>query len=360
MRVIHAINVAAAVGVLAVLAFQESSGGEAEPGQGSAVSVPERQKGVCLVGGRKRPTDGALDKVSALGVNWISQTPFGWQRRHDDPELRMATGGRVWWGESDEGLVDTARRAQERGMQTVLKPHIWIRDRDNGKWRGEIDFDTDADWDTWWERYRTFALHYARLAEQSEMAVYCIGTELRSSVLKRPERWRELIAEIRTVYSGSLTYSANWYREFEEVPFWDALDYIGLQAYFPLAEGASDEIGLEVLLAGWAAHLKKIERVQLKYGKPVLLTEVGYRSTQDAATEPWRWRSDADPDNALQARCYEAMFRTFWDKGWLAGLYIWKWYPDDRMTNRRRHGFTPQGKPAEQVLREWYLGDDEP
>ena len=40
----------------------------------------------------------------------------------------------------------------------------------------------------------------------------------------------------RAVYKGKLTYAANWDGEFEEVAFWDALDVIGVQAYFPLTE----------------------------------------------------------------------------------------------------------------------------
>ena len=47
-------------------------------------------------------------------------------------------------------------------------------------------------------------------------------------------------------------------------------------------------------------------------GKPVLFTEVGYRSTADSAVEPWIWRSDAPVNNELQATLYEAMFQTFW------------------------------------------------
>ena len=105
-----------------------------------------------------------------------------------------------------------------------------------------------------------------------------------------------------------------------------------------------------------------------RVGKPVLFTEVGYRSTADAAVEPWLWHSDAPADPALQATCYEAMFETFWNRPWFAGAYIWKWFPEynpggrensswaRRMNRRREEGFTPQGKPAEAVLKRWYGG----
>ena len=331
------------------------------PGRAEPTGLEEaKHRGVCLVGGRTRPTDDALDRLVELGATWISQTPFGRQRRYDDPDLRLVTQGRVWWGESDEGLIDTARRARARGLRTVLKPHIWIRDRSDGKWRGEIGFETDEAWETWWSRYRTFALHYAQLAGDHGMEVYCIGTELRSTVLEYPDRWRDLIEEIRTVYSGKLTYSANWYQEFEEVPFWDALDYVGIQAYFPLGDSQADDLSDEDLDRAWAPHARRIEAVQKRVGKPVIFTEIGYRSASDAAVEPWKWRSDAAVDDTLQVKCYEAVFRTFWEKPWLGGMYVWKWFPDYRASRRRRVGFTPQGKPAERVLREWYTGERSP
>ena len=328
------------------------AGAEAVPGDPGQ----DMQRGVCFVGGRHRPSDAAFDSLAATGANWISQTPFSWQRRTDDPELRMATSGKIWWGESDEGLVDATLRARKRGLRTLLKPHIWIRDRSNGQWHGEIDFDTQKEWDVWWERYRRFALHYARLAEEHGMVAYCIGTELRTTVLEHPDRWQELIRDIRKVYGGWLTYSANWYREFEEVPFWDALDYIGIQAYFPLSDSEAANLGSGDLERAWAPHLERIEAVQKRVGKPVIFTEVGYRSTSDATVEPWKWRSTAELDDELQAACYEAMFRTFWRKPWFSGLYIWKWYPDDRVSKRRRVGFTPQGKEAGRVLRRWFSG----
>ncbi|MDE3258144.1 MAG: glycoside hydrolase TIM-barrel-like domain-containing protein [Gemmatimonadota bacterium] len=329
-----------------------------------ASTLKEKHRGVCFVAGPGRPADAAFDRLAALNVNWISQTPFGWQQSAGSPEVVLATSGRIWWGESDEGLADAARRARNLGIRTILKPHVWIRDRSDGRWRGNIDFSTPEEWDRWWASYRHLILHYAELAESAGMEALCIGTELRSAVLNRPDAWRRLIADVRAVYGGELTYSANWYREFEEVPFWDALDYIGLQVYFPLADSAAAALTLDDLKAAWAPHVKLIEAMQQRVGKPVLFTEVGYRSTADAAVEPWIWRSAAPVDLELQAACYEAMFRTFWRKPWFAGTHVWKWFPEGstqfggrrarRHALQRERGFTPQGKPAEEVLARWY------
>ena len=102
-----------------------------------------------------------------------------------------------------------------------------------------------------------------------------IGTELHRTTVERDADWRRLIAKIRTIYSGDLTYAANWWREYEEIRFWDVLDFIGIQAYFPLTDSESPT--LEQLTEGWAQHLAPIEAIQKRFGKPVLFTEIGYK-----------------------------------------------------------------------------------
>ena len=213
----------------------------------------------------------------------------------------------------------------------------------------------DTQWTEWFTSYRRLILHYARFAQEHGIEVLCIGTELRSTVNGHQDQWRRIIREVRAVYDGKLTYAANWYAEFEEIEFWDKLDYIGIQAYFPLSEEQTPT--LDDLLAGWQGPLRRIEKVRNKFDKPVLFTEVGYRSIAGAASKPWEWprRGEAvDADLDLQARCYEAFFRTFWEQPWVAGVYWWKWFPTDHMTGGRAEGFTPQNKPAEVVMESYF------
>ena len=323
------------------------------PATSSLPRVDERHRGVSWVAGGRIPGT-AVEPLTAIGANWIVQTPFGWQRSHDSPALALATDGHVLWGETDEGLEVTTRLAREIGVRTLLKPHVWLTEA-RGKWRADIAMANDDDWRRWFSDYRRFILHYAKLAERLGIEGLAVGTELHATIRERPADWRRLIAEVRSVYGGKLTYSANWYREFEEVAFWDDLDYIGIQAYFPLTDRESPSI--EELVAGWQRHLPAIEAVARRTGKPVLFTEMGYRNSADAAIEPWRWPSRAErvagaTDPETQARCYEAFFRTFWHRPWFAGAYIWKWFPGRGAG--RGISFSPQGQAAEAVLADWY------
>lgn len=324
----------------------------------ATAQATERQRGVSWVAGAPVTIED-LQPLLVHHVNWISQTPFGWQRGLGSPEIVVATSGRVLWGESDEGIAATARLARGIGIHTLLKPHLWITGPDHGRWSGDIRMKTPADWTTWFAAYEQFILHYARLAEKTEIEALSVGTELRGTLPGHEAEWRRIITEVRKVYHGKLTYSANWHGEYEEITFWDLLDTIGVQSYFPLTD--TQRPGVGQLMDGWASPTAAIERVQQRHGKPVVFTEMGYRSMPDAAVEPWKWPgafSAAESDPLTQANCYEAFFRNFWDKSWFGGAYIWKWYPRPRKSGGRSDiDFTPQNKPAEQVMGRWYRGE---
>lgn len=339
--------------------------------ESSSVYVNSHQKhrGVCWVASPYKPDSIAFLQLVQNNVNWISQTPFGWQREHNSPQIGHQIGRNDgWYGESDNGLRETTRLARQFGIKTILKPHIWLRDS-QGKWRGEIEMENEEDWQTWFSNYEEFILHYARLAEEEKIEMLCIGTELHRTCVEREADWRNLIAKIRKVYSGELTYAANFANEYEDVAFWDVLDYIGVQGYFPVAK--NEEPSVEEVKKGWETHLKHLKQFSEKYQKPILFTEIGYKSTKDAGIEPWQWPEQLDRaerenkfSQKTQANLYEGMFEALADKPFIAGFHFWKWYPPipegvERRGRSRDDGafnidFTPQNKEAEKVMKEWF------
>lgn len=309
----------------------------------------EKWKGVCWVGSRQPLKGGELALLKATGANALSQTPFGWQSEKNSPEIRWdMSNERRWWGETPYGIEATLDSSNRHGIRNMLKPHLWVREG----WVGDIEMENEPDWKQWFENYKAFILDYARLAEKLKFPMLCIGTELEKTSTREKD-WRDIIAEVRKVYSGKITYAAN-FTEFEKIKFWDALDYIGVQAYFPLSKSHQPE--LKELIASWNSHLPRVEKLVRKYKIPVLFTEIGYCNTIDAAMEPWVWpneRREIALSEEIQARCYEAFFQTAWEKEWLAGVYFWKWYPEN---HSRQPDFTPQGKLAESVMKAHFLG----
>jgi hypothetical protein len=329
-----------------------------------AASPPpaSRQRGVSWVADRGEVSPRDFDRLVSNGVTWIAQNPFGWQRGLDVPEvlLRPDAG---WWGETDVGLEATLKLARARGIRTLLRPHLYmVGPEGHGTWVGHIAMKSDEHWRQWFDSYRRFILHHARLAQRTGVDLLCVGAELGSTTRSRSEDWRRLIADVRAEYRGPLTYAANW-DEFETITFWDLLDYIGIQAYFPLAAGERPSV--EALAAAWQPHVAAVEAVSRRFGKPVLFTELGYASAPGSAARPWEWAGlrrgePATPDGlALQSDAYEAFFRTVWHKEWLSGVYFWKWYPGlERNPVPPGSEFSPQNKPAEKVMARWFLGEE--
>ena len=321
-------------------------------------SLDHRMRGVCFVAGRRIDESVFLPLVRD-NVEWISQTPFGWMKSADAPEIQIASPGDVYWGESDEGLAQTTRMARSFGIRTLLKPHLWVAGWHDTVWTGEIKMKSEAGWSAWFDAYRRFILHYAALAEKNGMEALAVGTELQGATAGHEKEWREIIRQVRAVYHGKLTYAANWDHEFEAVEFWDALDFAGVQAYFPLSE--KSDPSMEELVAGWEQPVSRLKRVAEKIRRPVVFTEVGYKSADKAAVAPWLWSTGDRINLEQQARCFEAMFRVTWREPWFQGAYVWKWFPHyDTSRSGNDNNFTPQGKPAEKVLALWYSSRDVP
>lgn len=304
---------------------------------------------------RRPPSDATLQRIRDLGATHIALVSFGFQRESNVPTIRMHTEG-GWYSESDRGIRALARQVDSLGMGLILKPHIWVGHYSaDGQDRHEISFDTEAQWDQWMTQYRRFLMHYAHLSEEVDADLLVIGTELKGVVRAQPDFWRALIREIRSVYSGKLTYAANWYEAYKEVPFWDALDYVGVQAYFPLSE--AEDPSLATLREGWAAYRAELKQVHEQTGRPILFTELGYRSVGYAAATPWKWPErdeQATPAPKLQARLYQAFFNEVMPAPWFGGAILWKWYPAGEA--HRPLGFTPQNKPAERILQQGFAG----
>ncbi len=171
-----------------------------------------------------------------------------------------------------------------------------------------------------------------RAAQRGGATVFAVGTEL-DRTLHREAQWREIIAAVRTVYDGKLTYAVNW-SDYEAVTFWDALDLIGIQAYYPLTAAVPPRD--EELIAGWDRLIQTFRGYAEQHGKPVLLAELGYAVSTAAAAEPWSDVRVGDPaqGRALKLRCMEIGLAALADQPFIAGVYLWKWFPDNRAKPR--------------------------
>lgn len=295
-----------------------------------------------------------LVTLRTLGVDHVALIPSFFQVRLGDTTF-------VWRGGREE--VDRVTReaiaiVHAAGMKVLLKPHLWLEDRSDGAWRGDI-LPSDAEWPAWRESYREALLSYARLAREADVAALSVGSELTGVALARPDFWRELLGDLRAEFPGTLTYAANWDRELEEIVWWDAVDAVGVDAFWPLLGSADEVPRVAVLESRLGAIRDRIAAVSARFDRPVLLTEIGYKSAVGAAYRPWEWhegdRHRSDPEG--QRAIYEAIARSFGpaaEAGWLTGLYVWVWYLDESWGGVDNSDFTPRAKPSADVLASWF------
>lgn len=287
-------------------------------------------------------------------IEWITLVPWGFQDHHESPEISHRGKDSLMARKYDSTWVSRISLVRNAGFKVFVKPHIWIDNTFNGKWRSDIFPTSQEHWEIWSSGYRDFILRYAGIAEKAGAELFCIGTELSRLSVEKPAFWRKLILDVREIYSGEITYAANWNKEFEAVEFWDQLDYIGIQAYFPLVK--VNYPSTEQLMAGWENHIPKLEGVHKRFNRDILFTEMGYKSTANGGVRPWEWAEEpAAKANRFsaetQANSYRAFFNSVWGRDWFAGVHLWQMRTDYTLYEEALQlDFTPQGKPAEAVI----------
>lgn len=262
---------------------------------------------------------GELEELHELGVNWVAIHPYA----------RIRKDGSVSYREIDlenppKHLAGAIQTAHERGLSILIKPHLayW---GSGFSWRGEIKFEDPVALANFHKSYAKWITTLAEVTRDAD--AFCVGTELEGLVAS-PEPWRKLIAQVREKTSAHLTYAANW-SEYGEVSFWDALDVIGLQAYFPISEAVSPTEG--DLRRGWRQVLSELETLHEKWKKPIVFTELGYNRSLNAAAKPWEYSRarGADVKSAvqLQTRCTKIALEMLGEeRDWLRGVFLWKWF----------------------------------
>ncbi len=309
----------------------------------------EKINGVSFVGSREPADQEHVEALRAIHADYAAVMPYGFIRERNSPDIIFDTD-RQWYGETREGARQYIGLLHKNGIRVMLKPQLWIW---RGVFTGELVMASEADWLRLEAAYTDFILTYATLAEETGVALFCIGTELGAFVKARPAYWEGLIAAVRERFSGRITYAANW-DTYARIPFWKSLDLIGIDAYFPLSDARNPQV--TDLRAGWKRWKADIQKLQEAIGIPVLFTEYGYRSMDFTAHRPWLVdRSDAGVNLQAQANAKRAIFEEFWDEPWFAGGFVWKWFiHHSRAGGAADNRFTPQNKPAQDVIRDYY------
>jgi glycosyl hydrolase family 113 len=270
--------------------------------------------------------------LRAVGATWVSIHPYA----------RIDGDGNVGFRPIDPAappphLARPIAAAHEAGLEIAITPHLayW---GSPFHWAGDIEFHDDASWERFFTAYTQWVVTLAQACPQANG--FILGTEL-DRTLGHEESWRELIRQVRAVTKAPLSYGANW-SDYQRVPFWDALDAIGIQAYFPLAD--STGASAKEIEKAWEKRMRTLRAFAAQHNRRIVFTELGYNRAFAAPVRPWDAHVDGEEAEAVQEACLRVALAAVEREPSVAGVFLWKWFPNPRPVGRNFQLATPRLK----------------
>jgi len=340
------------------IAFNEKSSGVTESSVSQKAELPDAepvfQRGLSYSAWSNddfssSESDESLSLLIETGTEWIALC-FSWiQSNTTSHDIHLSSSGTP----TPESLKHAITTAHKLGLKVMLKPMVEAIEREEilpyPVWRGEIQPSNE-----WFESYSTFINFFAEFAEQNDVELFSVGCEYKATTGEK-DQWEKINSGVRERYSGPITYSADW-TNYQNIEWWDSVDYVGIDAYFPLSILKYDPTFNELKNA-WTNYADEIETWLSTVNKPVIFTEIGYRSGDGTNACPSNYWSDMPVDLQEQRDCYEAAFQTLWNRSWFYGFYWWTWIHDPTEGGAADSGHSPQNKPAQDIVTQWYSLD---
>ena len=233
-------------------------------------------------------SDESLRLLAETGTEWIALCISWIQYSTTSHDIHLSSSGTP----TPESLKHAITTAHSLGLKVMLKPMVEAVEREETLlypvWRGEIQPS-----DEWFESYSAFINFFAEFAEQNDVELFSVGCEYKATTGEK-EQWETVIQGVRERYSGPIVYSADW-TNYQNIEWWDSVDYVGIDAYFPLSVLKYDP-AFDELKNAWINYADEIEAWLSTANKPVILTEIGYRSGDGTSMVPSNYWDDMTVD----------------------------------------------------------------
>lgn len=288
---------------------------------------------------------GVLDIKQQTGARWLEIVVTLYQDTLSSTSVHAASGT-----PTPDAVAAGILTAKEAGFHVFIVPHLLIlQPGAKDSWGGWVSFSDSNQARAWFDGYWAALQPYLTLAAQTEADQFALGNELIGLESAPTDLWNTLINRAHSVYHGVLTYNTNWSSLTNHPPSWmsnPALTYIGVSAYQSLVS-QPQQLSMAQIQQVWQSQfLPLLDAYGTAAGKPILLSEIGYRNTTDALYQPWVHSTNAPADPQLQAAAYEAALRAALGDQHIDGIYFYAWSNDQ---------FAPNNLPAAAVLHRIYL-----
>lgn len=171
---------------------------------------------------------------------------------------------------SDQSIINFIQEAKKRGYKICLYPMLMIDDNQKS-WRGFLT-GHESDVHDFFNKnagYNNFILHYANMCKNL-IDGFVIGSEMngltqiqnQQNIFPAVDEFCDLAQKVKNILGSDVitTYAANWdeYHHTQEGFFnldklWshNAIDRIGIDAYFPLSHSRGSIYDIETIKQGW-------------------------------------------------------------------------------------------------------------
>lgn len=317
----------------------------------------------------------SLSTIAGGGANAVILSP-AWVARQNSPLPVIAFDPGAGPFLSD--LADWVSQAHRLGLSVGLHPRLRSAE---AEWWTSAPRDL-AWWDVWYESYRSLVLTEAHLAAATDAEKLVLGGPEIAPALPggllgdgsssgapadADRRWRSLIAEVRSVYSGRLVFEAELGRSLTPIPaFLEEFDQVHVYWHAPLGEGPSPTPA-EMQAASEAWIQQALLPLAARSRRPLVLS-LEYLSLDGGATAcapapdgscrpPSAFDAGAvvDPeltlDLAEQAEAINAVLSAAFVHPEIGGAYARGYHPAVALQDKSA---SIHGKPAQDVLWYWF------
>ncbi len=319
-------------------------------------------------------------EISDLHANWVFLSPTWTFTRQNPPVLEPVTGKDQSWYD----LTYSTQKAQSFKFNVAYNPASNFPANIEDWWSSSpLDFPW---WQVWFERYRTFILSFADKAQQDGANGLVLGGDWVVPALpegKLPDgsssgvpadaeqRWREIIAEVRERYTGTLLWALPSSKDgIDPPPFVEELDQIYLLWSIPLTQNP-ETTPQEIQDAAAQFLDNEVFLLDISLEMPITIA-AAYPSAEGGLQncirvgEPEDGKSCYDPnflnppymDNPAvsldlneQTSAYSALLRAINDRDWIDGFVSRDFYPPAELHDKSS---SIHGKPAQTIISDWY------
>jgi len=329
-----------------------------------------------------RYVSSTMDSMIQAGSGWVVFDNYWSYHSLEPPVIRPFPDRMGFRDASAEEIKEMVTIAHEKGLKFALMMELnwdvmagpWVSWEESQRFWTEsqeflhqkaMDIESNtAYWDAWFASYTEFALNQAAVAEESGADMLVIGKQINGAVnVGNMDRWKQLIAEVRKVYSGPISYASYTFQDYsqaEEFPYED-MDVIILYLYNQIHE--EDQPDITALVSAFEQyHDNQFEPLSKRFNKPILFL-TPFQSRDFGAKQEWFEPAAPAPevgeDLLIQAKLYEALFQSIQDEDWVAGVWTWGYWwrdefyqhqPDDSSFIKSS---SVRNKPAMWIIKKW-------